>query len=105
MVRVLLVANKTLGSGEVSEFVRNRMGEEECQFTLLVPATPRSYRGAGVRSCQRERGCCRPPAPRRTTTSMPALDWNTGWEYSGAWAQTWMATSETQTPRKRLAKC
>ena len=46
MVRVLLVANRTLGSGEVSEFVRNRMGEEECQFTLLVPATPRSYRGA-----------------------------------------------------------
>jgi len=44
MARVLLVANKTLGSGEVSEFVRNRMGEEECQFTLLVPATPRSYR-------------------------------------------------------------
>jgi hypothetical protein len=41
MVRVLLVANKTLGSGEVSEFVRNRMAEEECQFTLLVPATPR----------------------------------------------------------------
>jgi hypothetical protein len=41
MVRVLLVANKTLGSGEVSEFVRNRMATEECQFTLLVPATPR----------------------------------------------------------------
>ena len=46
MARVLLVANKTLGSGEVSEFVRNRMSEEECQFTLLVPATPRSYRAA-----------------------------------------------------------
>ncbi len=41
MVRVLLIANKTLGSGEVSEFVRNRMAKEECQFTLLVPATPR----------------------------------------------------------------
>ena len=44
MIRVLLVANKTLGSGEVSEFVRSRMGEEECHFTLLVPATPRSHR-------------------------------------------------------------
>jgi hypothetical protein len=44
MVRVLLVANKTLGSGEVSEFVRNRMAKEECQFTLLVPATPRGDR-------------------------------------------------------------
>ena len=42
MVRVLLVANKTLGSGEVSEFVRDRIAKEECHFTLLVPATPRS---------------------------------------------------------------
>lgn len=41
MVRVLLVANKTLGSGEVSDYVRNRMAQDECQFTLLVPATPR----------------------------------------------------------------
>src|SRR5215210_305294 len=41
MVSVLLVANKTLGSGEVSEFIRNRIAKEECQFTLLVPATPR----------------------------------------------------------------
>ena len=41
MVRVLLVANKTLGSGEVADYVRNRMAKEECQFTLLVPATPR----------------------------------------------------------------
>ena len=46
MVRVLLVANKTLGSGEVSEFVRTRMGEDECQFTLLVPATPVAHRKA-----------------------------------------------------------
>jgi hypothetical protein len=42
MVRVLLVANKTLGSGEVADYVRNRMAKEECQFTLLVPATPRA---------------------------------------------------------------
>lgn len=44
MVRVLLVANKTLGSGEVSGYVRNRMAKDECQFTLLVPATPRGDR-------------------------------------------------------------
>jgi hypothetical protein len=44
VVRVLLVANKTLGSGEVSEFVRERMTRDECQFTLLVPATPRGDR-------------------------------------------------------------
>jgi hypothetical protein len=44
MVDVLLVANKTLGSGEVSEFVRSRMVKDECRFTLLVPATPRPDR-------------------------------------------------------------
>ena len=50
MVRLLLVANKTLASGEVSEFVRDRIAkEEDCQFTLLVPATPRDH-GAGARS-------------------------------------------------------
>ena len=41
MDRVLLVANKTLASGEISEFVRTRMAKGPCQFTLLVPATPR----------------------------------------------------------------
>ena len=50
MVRVLLVANKTLGSGEVSEFVRERMAKDDCQFTLLVPATPRSDRDPVVRA-------------------------------------------------------
>ena len=41
MVRLLLVANKTLASGEVSDFVKDRMAmEEDCRFTLLVPATP-----------------------------------------------------------------
>ena len=49
MTRLLLVANKTLASGEVSAFVRDRMAkEEDCQFTLLVPATPRDH-GAGAR--------------------------------------------------------
>ena len=41
MVRLLLVANKTLASEEVSRFVRERMAKDDgCQFTLLVPATP-----------------------------------------------------------------
>jgi hypothetical protein len=44
VVHVLLVANKTLGSGEVADFVRNRMAKDECQFTLLVPAAPRGNR-------------------------------------------------------------
>lgn len=49
MVRVLLVANKTLGSAEVAEFVRSRMATEDCRFTLLVPATPRGDRQPGFR--------------------------------------------------------
>ena len=41
MVRLLLVANKTLASGEVSDFVRDRIAKDDnCQFTLLVPASP-----------------------------------------------------------------
>ncbi len=41
MDRVLLVANKTLASEEVSAYVRTRMAKSPCEFTLLVPATPR----------------------------------------------------------------
>ena len=49
MTRLLLVANKTLASTEVSEFVRDRIAkDEDCQFTLLVPATPREH-GSGAR--------------------------------------------------------
>ena len=41
MVGLLLVANKTLASGEVARFVRERIAKDDgCQFTLLVPATP-----------------------------------------------------------------
>ncbi len=51
MVRLLLVANKTLASGEVSDFVKDRMAkDEDCRFTLLVPATPRSNAEAGERA-------------------------------------------------------
>ena len=53
MVRVLLVANKTLGSAEVAEFVRTRMAAEECRFTLLVPATPRADSQRGFRLAAR----------------------------------------------------
>ncbi|GAA3691682.1 hypothetical protein GCM10022204_03720 [Microlunatus aurantiacus] len=40
MVRLLLVANKTLSSAEVSRFVQDRIAAGDCQITLLVPATP-----------------------------------------------------------------
>ena len=40
-MHLLLVANKTLDSREVSGYVRERMAKDDnCQFTLLVPATP-----------------------------------------------------------------
>ena len=45
MVRVLLVANETLGSLEMAEFVKSRMADAGCRFTLLVPATPRRGKG------------------------------------------------------------
>ena len=41
MTRVLLVANKTLASGGVSDYARDRMAKGSREFTLLVPATPR----------------------------------------------------------------
>ena len=41
MARLLLVANKTLDSEELSGYVRERMAKDDtCHFTLLVPATP-----------------------------------------------------------------
>jgi len=40
---VLLVANQTLAGGEVTRFVKSRMGEESPQFTLLVPATGNAH--------------------------------------------------------------
>lgn len=45
MARLLLVANKTLDSEELSGYVRERMAKDDtCQFTLLVPATPHEGR-------------------------------------------------------------
>ena len=41
MTKVLLIANKTLASGEVSNYVRDKITKGSCEFTLLVPATPR----------------------------------------------------------------
>jgi hypothetical protein len=38
--RVLVVANRTAESPELLEALKKRAGEGECEFTLLVPATP-----------------------------------------------------------------
>lgn len=39
MYRVLIVANQTLGGGQVLEIVRARMADGACHFHVLVPAT------------------------------------------------------------------
>ena len=38
--KVLVVANRTAESPELLEALKQRAGEGECEFTLLVPATP-----------------------------------------------------------------
>jgi hypothetical protein len=39
MRTVLVVANQSLGSADLADLVRERIIEDECEFTLLVPAT------------------------------------------------------------------
>ena len=41
MSRILVVANRTLGSSDLLQSIRDRMTKGPCEFTLLVPATPR----------------------------------------------------------------
>jgi hypothetical protein len=38
--KVLVVANRTAESPELREALKQRAGQGECEFTLLVPATP-----------------------------------------------------------------
>lgn len=42
MRRVLIVANQTLGGNELQEEIRKRAQAQECDFWVLVPATPPS---------------------------------------------------------------
>jgi hypothetical protein len=39
MANILIVANQTLSGSELAEYVRGRMEEGPCEFTLLVPTT------------------------------------------------------------------
>jgi hypothetical protein len=38
--RILIVANQTAAGAHLTTYVKGRMAEGECRFTLLVPATP-----------------------------------------------------------------
>jgi len=43
MSRILVVANRTLGSSDLLQSVQDRMAAGPCEFTLLVPATPHAH--------------------------------------------------------------
>ena len=44
MSRTLVVANKTLGSNDLLQSIRDRMTKGPCEFTVLVPATAWAHR-------------------------------------------------------------
>jgi hypothetical protein len=44
MPRILVVANKTLGSNDLLQAIQDRMAKGPCEFTLLVPATAWAHR-------------------------------------------------------------
>ena len=42
MLRILVVANKTLGSSDLLKSIQDRMTKGPCEFTILVPGIPPS---------------------------------------------------------------
>jgi hypothetical protein len=44
MPRILVVANKTLGSNDLLQSIRDRMAKGPAEFHLLVPAIPHAHR-------------------------------------------------------------
>ena len=40
MTRILVIANKTLGSSDLLQYIQDRMTRGPCEFTLLVPVVP-----------------------------------------------------------------
>jgi hypothetical protein len=53
MSRILVIANKTLGSNDLLQSIQDRMSEGPCQFTLLVPATPHAHRESTIEALTR----------------------------------------------------
>jgi GABA permease len=53
MSRILVVANRTLGSSELLQSIQDRMSEGPCEFTLLVPAGPHARRESTMETLTR----------------------------------------------------
>jgi hypothetical protein len=53
MSRILVVANKTLGSNDLLQSIRDRMTKGPCEFTLLVPAIAWAHREHPVEALTR----------------------------------------------------
>ena len=53
MSRILVVANKTLGSNDLLQSIRDRMTKGSCKFTLLVPATAHAHRESTMETLTR----------------------------------------------------
>jgi hypothetical protein len=51
--RILVVANKTLGSSDLLQFIQDRMTKGPCEFTLLVPAIPHAHRESTIETLTR----------------------------------------------------
>jgi hypothetical protein len=62
MARILVIANKTLGSDDLLQSIRDRMAKGPCEFTLLVPATAHAHREHSME------------ALTRRITNMPVTD-------------------------------
>jgi hypothetical protein len=53
MSRILVVANRTLGSSDLLQSIQDRMTKGPCQFTLLVPAIAHAHRESTIESLTR----------------------------------------------------
>jgi hypothetical protein len=53
MSRILVVANRTLGSSELLQSIQDRMSKGPCEFTLLVPAVPHARRESTMETLTR----------------------------------------------------
>ena len=56
MPRILVVANRTLGSSDLLQSIRDRLTKGPCQFTLLVPATAHTHHEGTMESLARRIG-------------------------------------------------